>query len=322
MGRTSGGAQLARASTQQALLKEMAPPLRQLAAEWRQDIIDQVQRNIQFYWDAGGKVLDLEEHPDRYLTPEQKARGVRPLDLFMAFFETSSSTITKAIRFRRLYPTKDDLKRLFGYRNSEDPGFRITWAHVVYLITVEVEKTRIKFEEKTAAEALDADELQKQILVHYNGSRRPGSGRPLGIPKTIPKQLSQIVDMSGLWLRRAKDVWHGDNHSVFTNVINQAPDQYTTDTLAQLEHVAQSLEEVKTAAESEVTMCQRTIAHVKNSLEARNAIQPETPPTIGKATPAQKADKPAKDTKPAESDVTPTKPVRAVKHAGRPSPAK
>lgn len=316
MGRTGGSTNLARnsmASDRRLILNEMAPALRQLAAEWQQDVIEQVQNNIQFYWSAGDKVLDLEEHPERYLTAEQKAKGVRPLDLFMNFFSTSSSSITKAIRFRKLYPTKADLNRLFGYRNPENAGFRINWGHVVYLITVEVAATRIKFEERCAANGWEPDELHEMIMKHFNGSRRPGSGRPIGIPKTVPKQLTQIIDMSSLWLRRANDVWHGSNHSVFSNVMNVAPDQYTTKTLADLEAVASLLESVKTAAESETEVCNRTIQHVKSALEVRGTINPEEPPTVGTETAVQKVEKPAKSTKPAPETTIATKPLRSVK---------
>lgn len=332
MGRTNGATSLARksvSSDRQLLLREMNPALRQLAAEWQQDVIDQVQNSIQFYWNAGDKVLDLEERPELYVTAEQKAKGVRPLDMFMSFFSTSSSSITKAIRFRKLYPDKGDLKRLFSYRNPDDAGFRINWGHVVYLITCDVAKTRIKFEELCAAEALEPDELHERIMAHYNGSRRPGSGRPIGIPKTVPKQLSQIIDMSSLWLRRANDVWHGANHSVFSNVMNVAPDQYTTQTLSHLESVATLLEGVKTAAETEADVCNRTIQHVKSALETRGVINPEEPPKVGTETAVQKVEKPAKTTKPTPEAITPTKPSRGVKAivgravaAGRPTPAK
>lgn len=282
MGR-SAAKQIARAaasSERSKLLRAMSPSLRSLAGQIMSDMTEQRQANVRFYHKLGRQFLDVIDNPAEYQTDDQKLNNVMPYDLLRKMFPASIDTINKSVQFARLY-SDEDVKTALAKRNQEHAEFRLHWGHFVHLVSVDNKAVRVKFEDRAVSEILDPSELHKLIMQHFNGPRRPGAGRSLGIPKTLPKQLNQIVDMSRLYAKRAATVWHGKEHSVFGNVLAVPTEQYTKDTLKQLTEVEESLIAVQASAEEDLAACRRTIEHVKAALNPKET-QPESKPAPAK----------------------------------------
>jgi hypothetical protein len=270
MGRESGIAKLRRGGNtdalaeRKALLDQMTPELREKFRELQGRIADQSAENVKFYHSLGKSLLEISKHPDKYLTAEQLADKIDPVDLLEQVMSTTRDSMRKAAVFAEQYET-DDLHRLLKYRSDTDHKFRLHWGHVVYLLTVPSKPQRIKFEELAVKECFTPLELHKAIQKHFGGARSKG-GRPLAIPRTLGGQLNQIKDMSTLWLRRNAEVWNGDKHSVFANLMSQPPDSFDQETLTKVQQIRQTLDEVSRHALEDVTQADRTIEYIQTAL--------------------------------------------------------
>lgn len=270
MGRTSAVGMMHRTQAladSQAALKEMCPALRQKYKQLQVDFVHHTQATIQFLHSLGTQALDIKNNPDEYLTATQKANGVDPLDLIRRASSagTGFETLKKAMQFASTY-NKAGVQRLLGYRNKSVEDFRILWGHIIYLLSVEDDPTRLRFEQEITNNMWTPQDLHNEIVRFYGGPRASG-GRPVGIPKTVDKQLEQIREMSRLWIKRHNDVWNGRAHSVYTNVMQQGDAGITSETLQSLNDVSASLADMRAALDDEMKTCARTKEYVQKVLD-------------------------------------------------------
>ena len=125
-------------------------------------------------------------------------------------------------------------------------------------------KLRLEYEGKTRENAWTPDELGNAIAILYGEKRRAG-GRPISIPKTLDGQVTQIIEMTELLLRRNSDVWNGDKHNVFVNIMQQPPAALTTETTAKVQTIKNRMEALKQAAEEQIAMCGRTLEFIETA---------------------------------------------------------
>ena len=261
----------------QAALKEMCPALRQKFKQLQVDIVTQTQQTILFLHNLGTQALDVKEHPDEYLTEKQKNQGVDPMELIRRACSsgTGFETLKKAMQFATTYD-KAGVQRLLGYRAKAQDDFRILWGHIIYLISVEDDVNRLRFEREIVDNLWTPAELHASIVRFYNGPRSSG-GRKLGIPKTVAKQLEQIKEMSRIWVRRHTDVWHGREFNVYSNVMQQADSDITPETMAQLADLETGLTEMQRAVDEEMKACLRTKEYIQTVLDKRATGADEAP---------------------------------------------
>lgn len=287
-----------------AAIQEMCPALRQKCKQLLVDIVQHHQQTILFLHSLGRTALDVKESPNEYLTQKQRDQGVDPLDLIRRAASAGNGyeTLKKAMQFASVY-NDDDLKRLLGYRSKTSEDFRLLWGHAIYLMSVEDTTARIRFEREAVSNLWMPQELRAAIVKFYNGPRG-GGGRNMAIPKTVPKQLEQIQVISQTWVKRHMNVWNGKNHSVYTNVMQQSDDALSGETLASLNSVAATLEDMQAAINDELQACKRTQQYVQSVLDVR----------AGGST-----GEPAKE--PTKAPAKAKEPVKAAKGSGKPTAA-
>jgi hypothetical protein len=272
MGRQSAIAKASRQqhgalADRQAVLDQMAPALREKFKELQNRIADQSAENVKFYHNMGKSLLEIRQHPSKYLTETQLADNLDPVELLEQAMATTRESLRKAVLFAERYDT-EALHRLLRYRNPGDSKFRLHWGHVVYLLSLETEPQRVKFEELAVKDCLSPPDLHKAIMRHFGGARSRG-GRPLAIPRTVNGQLNQIKSMSSLWLRRNNEVWNGPKHSVFVNLMELPPDSYTTDTLRDVQQLRQTVAEISQQAADDVKQADRVIEYIQTALDKK-----------------------------------------------------
>lgn len=308
MGRTSAVGMLQRSQAladSQAAIKEMCPALRQKFKQLQVDFVHHTQATILFLHNLGTQALEIKERPEDFLTEKQKHNGVDPLDLIRRASSAGAGfeTLKKAMQFAATYD-KEAVQRLLGYRSKTIEDFRILWGHIIYLLSIEDDPTRLRFERDIVTNMWTPQDLHNAIVRFYGGARA-GGGRPLGIPKTVDKQLEQIREMSRLWIKRHTDVWNGKAHSVYTNVMQQGDSGITPDTLKSLNDVSASLGDMRAALDDELQACTRTQQYVQQVLDNR-------------ATDDEKPKPPEKETKDKGAKASPPKtPVAASRAAAR-----
>lgn len=263
---------------------EMTPALKSVCQEMQSGLVDRAEDNLRFYHQIGKRCLEVQEHPEKYLTEQQRTQGVDPLVLMENFLGSSRSTMKRSLNFAQKYDS-EDLKRLFAYRNADDPKFRLHWGHVGHLLSVAEARKRISFEEQAVQNLWQPDELSKHIIAAFNGPRRSG-GRPLGVPRTVPAQLSQMLNMTSLFLRRKREVWCGNKMNVFKNIIEVPREKLTTSMMKDLEKLEKQWEEMQSELDEARRLVKDTLSHVRSGMEDE-AADP-TPPAGKKAAAAAK----------------------------------
>lgn len=261
---------------------QMSPQLKEKCKDIQKGIVERSEGNLRFYWQLGNDCVDIRDNPKKYLTDEQQAQEVDPFGLLQRFMSTSKDTLIKAARFADRYE-RADLERLVKYRNTSDPKYRLNWAHVVNLITVDTKAERIRFERAAVNDLLQPMDLLKLIQKSYGGSRRAGSGRALGIPRSIQAQINQINSVTKTWLNRHTQVWHGPKHSVYTNLMQMPPDDVTTDTLKDVQEICDVMDAMLAAVTEERATAERTLEKLKDTLAKQKSGGSETAATNGHA---------------------------------------
>lgn len=272
--------------TRKAVVSSMHPALRAVYADLQSGMVDKIEDNLRFYHQMGRACLDVKQNPDKYLTEEQRLQNLNPFSLLEEAMSSSRSTLQKAAAFAEKYDA-EDLKRLFGYRNQEDPKFRLHWGHVLQLLSVAETRLRIGFEEKAIMHLWDPLELQKNIQAHYGGPRRAG-GRPLAVPNTVPSQINQMVTMTGLWARRNREVWNGEKHNVFKNIMDLPPEKCTPKMMKSLQGLRTQWEEMQADLVRSMQTIETAITQIQSRLDSD--APPAATPT--KASKAQRTDAP------------------------------
>lgn len=272
-------------SARKAVIAEMNPALKAVCAELQSSLVDRIEDNIRFYHGIGKRVLDIRANPTKYLTEQQALNNVDPFGLLEEAISSSRETLRKAASFAEKYDN-DDLKRLFHYRNEGDPKFRLHWGHVVYLLSVPDTRMRMRLEEKAVAELWDPAMLHKEIMKAHGGPRKTG-GRPLGIPKSVPSQISQMRTITNLWLRREREVWNGQKHNVFKNILEMDPAKYTPAMLKELktlrtqwDEMKHELEKSSKVADGVIEQVEAGIANPPSAPAAKGPTKSDAAPTV------------------------------------------
>lgn len=261
-----------------AALAAMSKSLRHVFERVENADVEIANAAMEYYFNIGQQLNDVAENPNKYLTPEQIAKGVDAVGLLMQAFGASKDAKTRAMTFARLYDRRD-MARLLDTKSKNFPEFKFQWAHIRHLISVDPKnvdsKIRLDFENKTRDNGWTPNELADAVIQYYNGKRRSG-GRPLSTPKTLTGQLSQVIEMSELFVRRHKEVWNGEKHSIFVNIMNQPKASLGEDTAIRVISIRNRMQEVRKAAEEQLAMCERTLEYLQHSEEVTGGASTDT----------------------------------------------
>lgn len=290
----------------EAVLSKMNPALRSVFSDLQTQMVDRIEDNIRFYHQIGVRCKAIKADPNKYLTDEQKLAGINPLDLLGAAASTSKGTFQKCTVFAETYD-KEDLQRIFKYRNEEDKKWRLHWGHICVLLSVSDGRQRIRFEEESAKHMWEPTDLAKAVQEFFGGKRSKGQ-RPFAIPKTVPSQISQIRNLSSTWVKKNSQIWNGEKNNVFNNILQLEPEKYTPALLKDLRGMDHEFDDMQRHLEADRNVLKGVIERVESAVAATSDT-----PAAEKPTPAPKAEKPAEKAKS-------TKPPAAV--AAKPAAAK
>jgi len=232
--------------------EEMNTTLQRRCAEVQAALRSHGLSNLMFYFRLGQLCLDTVTRSEVY--------GESAFDKIQRALSTKTPTLVKAAQFARVF-SADQVEELLAF-NGKNGDFQLHWGHVCYLITVEDQQLRRKLAKQAAEEAYTAEELHGVIVQAYGGTRRSG-GRPLRRPRSLPSMLRQLDVETQLWNRRYREVWHGDESSLFGDILTLPPDRYKPELAEQLTKAEAALTGMQDAVAEALGLCTRAAARVK-----------------------------------------------------------
>lgn len=199
------------------------------------------------------------------------------------------SMLYKAKAFNDAY-SEEELNRLCNLKT--EAGTLIGWAHVIQLIGIP-EKARPRIQDRVIDEALTAKELATLVKKLYG--QRAAGGRPFMRPKTVKASLVQLRTVSAQWLSRNSDVWNSQDRSLFQELEDMPPEDFTHELVDELEQIAVDQGSMSSACARNAKSATRLMDQVKSALrereqaiaavirEERSPPEVAAPPATGKS---------------------------------------
>lgn len=220
------------------------------------------------------------------------------------------AVLYKARAFAAAY-TDAELEELIKLRTLSDDKRNsglLSWTHVVQLLSVEDKKTRRVLQERVAREGLTVQALADLIQDHFGGKRR-GGGRPLARPVSASAGLRQLQSVSGQWLKRQQQVWNGESHSLFEDLAELPPEQYTPETVEALEAVIDTQTSMRDACRKNIEDAQTLLKTIRQRLKSAPPVQ-QPGPVAAAGKPARRLSAAAAAASKAAKQVKAAKPAR------------
>jgi hypothetical protein len=251
-------------SLRDTLIELMPAPLETKLHDVEKQLESMRTGHITAYYNLG-KILKLvQDDPDRYRGTD----GSRGIDLLLKATGKHESTLKLALRFVDQYAA-DDLAALLELENKRT-GFKLAWSHIPILLTLDTKASRKKYASKAVREELSAKELH--ALLKLEEGREGGStGRPFVIPPTVSKQLT-AMQKDLISIRKKQDqVWNGDGHSTFAQIIGTNSEELDDDWLEQLLEVRSGFADMADLFANNITSADECITLIRSVLESREA---------------------------------------------------
>lgn len=239
------------------------------------------------YWHQLGRlVLDVLEHAEQYKGTDDTS-GIQLLEQANP---TQKREMRKAQAFARTY-SEEDMRELMNLRNPET-GFRLTWGHISYLLTLDTEVLRSRYAAEAISKMWSAEALHDAIKRREN--RDASHGRAHVTPSTISAQIFQMLKLCRQWVAKEENVWNGETSSIFQNIENASSTALANEQIAQLAEIEELLAQMAIAlpvlqpkvAEAKRCVTDRLAAVAETELETELETEPETEPAAAMAPPS------------------------------------
>ena len=238
---------------------EMNPNLRAQSDEIERLSDNELAETITSHYRIGQICKAVVDDPEKF--------GQNGLGLLCDVHGTSRRVMQRNVRFVDFFPSENDLERITGMVD-EATGFRLQWAHIDYLLTIDNSPDlRWQFAEKALNELLTPKQLLQKIRKRLN-RESSGHGRPQAAPRTLTGQLDQLHDMLNTVLQRSEQIWLGTpaTYSMWRTLL-ELPDQGCTAELElQLQQIQAKLEEVQSTLSQNAANTARALTHVTGAL--------------------------------------------------------
>lgn len=241
---------------------QMNSPLKRKFSMIEKSVNDLRAENLRYYHRIGVICEEIRANPEMYLGKDGSA-GIKLIEKALS---TQARTLRKASVFAQLY-NEEQLNTLIGLFN-EDTNFQLHWGHVSFLITLPTEEKRDKFAREAIEKMLDPPALHD--LIKKRTQRSGGHGRTHEMPKTVSAQIRQILTFCRQWAGKNKDVWNGEEESVYGNILNMPPDDMEPDMVDQLKEIEELMTTIAEAAGENVDRTKRAHEHLEATIKKRD----------------------------------------------------
>lgn len=270
MGRSSLRDRISRSATafageRQEALGEMNSRLRKKLVEIEQMVGNAREATILFYYEVGKEIIDVRFNKDGQY-------GERPLPKVEKAFGVAIRTLYKAASFAESY--KPEHVAEFIALEHKEAGFRLNYQHIVYLLALPTVKLRQKFAKDAVKGCWAPKDLMYAIRKYKGKSKFAGPGRHHKLPKTVSRQIRQILDMARAWHNKYTAVWNGtgeDTANVFANIMVEPEESIHADDLNVLVAIHALLPEISREATEMQQLTVHAIERVSALLKARAA---------------------------------------------------
>lgn len=260
-------------------LSTMNESLRQKSDKIEELNESELAETIHTHYKVGKICKDVVDDPEEF--------GPNPLPLLCDVHGFTVRNLQRNIRFVEYFPTEEDLERLLSMYDTAT-GFRLQWAHIDYLLTIDDEALRWQFAERAATDNLSPKQLNDRIKKRLK--RTGGHGRPHAVPRTLEGQLDQLISIVNTIVQKSAQVWIGSaaGYSLWRTLTELAPEGCSPALEEKLTAARAKLEEVQTVvsqnlghlsrAESRVTTVNRETAAQQAIAEAAGESAAVSPP--------------------------------------------
>lgn len=265
-------------------IKAMHPQLRAAYKRFQKVITERSTENVMWFYSLGRDVVHIQDHPEEYLTPEEQARHENPiaiLEYVLGAKTVAAQTMSRAAQFVEAYSTADR-DALLALRSPLDKDWRITWAHVIQLVSITDATLREKVAAAAAEQALSPSALRMAIRKKYGGQRKAG-GRKLSWPKSIAGQVYQVRDITRLFVERCEKTWAGKQNNVYQNLLNQPPESYTSETRQDVQAIVDAMELAAEKAKEQAKQARGVLAHIDKCRESNGVAHSGAGAAIARA---------------------------------------
>ena len=197
---------------------------------------DAREENLRFYHKLGCSLIEVRNSPEVY-TDQASA-------LLEKAFATQKRTLRKAVQFADMY-NDAQLEELLALQH-EGTGFRLHWGHLTYLLAAPTPERRLSLATLAVNSLWDPPALHAHMKSNPVGQRSGrGGGRPQKLPTTIHMQIRQMLQVCDQWVKKRK-LWQqdGEEGNVFSRIMQAPPTNLNKDDLANLQKIAELLQEV------------------------------------------------------------------------------
>lgn len=212
------------------------------------------QENIRYYHKLGRLLAEIREDEGKYVGND----GTPGRSLIEQALSTQARTLRACDDFAAKY-TESEMLDLAAMKHAET-NFRLQWAHVRYLLSVENKEQRNQWAEDAVVNGWAPNVLHERIK---KGEKRgPKHGRGHSVPATVEGQFRQMRDISKTWRDKQQKVWNGQDVNIFTNLHEATKGQISVDLLEYLNELRDLNLDIADAARSNIGLLDRAIAHV------------------------------------------------------------
>jgi len=236
------GESVPKKSSRHANDREARKRLRQLAQEPVKDLL--------WHYQVGEQV-------DRICLAENRGYGDGLIEELAENLEIAANTLWTARTFSRVY-SRREVRKL---SKPSPTGFKMTWGHVVHLVTFKDDvENRLWFEKHCQENEWSTRELRRQIK-DFREPKGKG-GRKFEHPENVETALRQLIDESQKWDKRFQEVWFRDDEPA----IPSHAKEYRTQKARNL--VADAVETLKTL-ESDIAEALKSLEQLNRKLASK-----------------------------------------------------
>jgi hypothetical protein len=246
-------------------LEHMNAQLRKKITEIESMISDSRESTIRCHYEIGKDILDVRNNP-------QGKYGQRPMKQLEQAFGVAIRTLYKAAGFAESY-TPTQLDAVIALR-GEGTDFALNYQHIVYLLALPTKEKREKFAQMAVNNMWDPKDLMRAVQKYKGKSKYAGPGRKHKLPKTVAKQIRQILDMTRAWHTKYTLLWNGtgeEDANVFANVMVEPEENLHAEDLDMLLALRDLLPEVSREAKEMQRLAGKAVTRVEKILNSRKA---------------------------------------------------
>lgn len=242
-----------------AVLNTLNDALRQKLATVESMLAEFSQNSIMFNYELGTVLKEVRLQPNKF-------GGESAMKALEAALPGRADLLRRAVQFA-IEMTKADAEQLAGLENG-DAAFRLNWGHIIVLLTLKNQEQRLAFARRAVHDLLDPGALHK--LIQSKTGKKHSGGRPHKLPNTVPAQLRQVMSKTSDWVAKHEELWDGDKISVFSNMLECAPNDVDVEMLDNAKATRDALTKMAELAQKDIETFDKIIERIENCL--RNEV--------------------------------------------------